>query len=1070
LEETVLFGENGVLIATFRAVAPLSRQTGIGSISRDRSLWRGRTLAMPKSAEAHRDAIERRTFEVGRVLFEKIDTSGPSVFERQWWDDWIMNWSMADESTKVQLFRFIDVLPMLDTIEELAEHFQAYFAESQGQFPTLVRLGANLADPGTMGGRLVARAIRLNATRIGRRFIAGTNPAEVIDAVKRLRAKGMTFSMDLLGEATITEREADAYQREYLDLLADLGPEAARWREAPTLDRDPYGPLPRINLSIKVSALNSQFDPIDPAGSARVAAARLREVFRAAQCHGALINVDMEQYSFKDLTLAIFRDLLTEPEFRDWPNVGVAIQAYLRDTERDLRDLLRWVKRRGTPVWVRLVKGAYWDYETLTARQMHWPVPVFTQKWQSDACFERCSAFLMQNHRWLRPAIASHNVRSLAHAMAVAEHLELPPRAYELQMLFGMGDPLKTALVARGERLRIYTPFGKLLPGMAYLVRRLLENTSNTSFLRQTFTEHTAMQQLLRPPDAVGREYHEVHMDRIDQSPDGIAPFSNEPLTDFACSVNRERMAAALASVKAEFGREYPLWIGGAGGEAVRSTQLAVGRNAPAVVPIAYSPPPPLESRNPADHTTIIGYVARATREHADMAVAAATAAFPVWSAATVWRRVEVLFETAARLRERRFELAAWMVFECGKQWREADADVAEAIDFCEFYARGMLQLAAPRQRNIPGEDNSYFYLPRGVVAVISPWNFPLAILCGMTMAPLVAGNTVVIKPAEQSSVVAAKFTEILQSLDLPYGVVNFVPGVGEEVGARLVEHPDVAAITFTGSQNVGLEINRIAAQTSPGQHHVKHVIAEMGGKNAIIIDDDADLDEAVRGVVASAFGYQGQKCSACSRVIVLPKVYAAFEARLRDAVASLAIGPPEDPAYAIGPVIDREAFERLKGSIAKARGEATCLYAGDPGKLAEVGYYVGPHVFSDVDPKSMLGQVEFFGPVLSVLRAANMDEALAIANGTPYALTGGVFSRNPATIARAKREFLVGNLYINRKITGALVDCQPFGGFKLSGVGGKAGGPDYLKQFLVPRTITENTLRRGFAPQQAEM
>jgi len=1007
-------------------------------------------LAMTRLDQTLHDAVERRAFQIGRELFDKIDTSGPSVFERQWWDDWIMNWSMADESTKVQLFRFIDVLPMLDTIEELAEHFQAYFAESQGQFPRLVRLGANLADPGTIGGRIVARAIRLNATRLGRRFIAGTNPAEVIDAVERLRAKGMTFSMDLLGEATITEREADAYQREYLDLLADLGPEAARWREAPTLDRDPFGTLPRINLSIKVSALNSQFDPIDPAGSSRVAAARLREVFRAARRHGALINIDMEQYAFKDLTLAIFRDLLTEPEFRDWPDVGVAIQAYLRDTERDLDELLHWVRRRGTPVWVRLVKGAYWDYETLTASQLHWPVPVFTQKWQSDACFERCSAFLMENHRWLRPAIASHNVRSLAHAMAVAEYLELPPRAYELQMLFGMGDPLKTALVARGERLRIYTPFGKLLPGMAYLVRRLLENTSNTSFLRQTFTEHAAMQQLLRPPDVVGREYHEVHMDKNERTPDGIAPFSNEPLIDFARSVNRERMADALTAVKDQFGRDYPLWIGGE--TVATSTDAASSR---------------MESRNPADHRTIIGYVARATRTDADRAVAAAKAAFPAWSATSVWRRVDVLFETAARLRTRRFEMAAWMVFECGKQWREADADVAEAIDFCEYYARAMLQLAAPRLRNIPGEHNSYLYLPRGVVAVISPWNFPLAILCGMTVAPLVAGNTVVIKPAEQSSVVAAKFLEILRPLDLPPGVVNFVPGVGEEVGARLVEHPDVAAITFTGSQKVGLEINRIAALTPPGQHHVKHVVAEMGGKNAIIIDDDADLDEAVRGVVASAFGYQGQKCSACSRVIVLPKVYATFEARLRDAVASLAIGPPEDPAYAVGPVIDREAFDRLRGAIAAARTEAVCLYAGDPGKLADVGYYIGPHVFSEVDPESMLGQVELFGPVLAVLRAANMDEALAIAGDTPYALTGGVFSRNPATIERARREFLVGNLYINRKITGALVDCQPFGGFKLSGVGGKAGGPDYLKQFLVPRTVTENTLRRGFAPQQ---
>jgi RHH-type proline utilization regulon transcriptional repressor/proline dehydrogenase/delta 1-pyrroline-5-carboxylate dehydrogenase len=412
-------------------------------------------------------------------------------------------------------------------------------------------------------------------------------------------------------------------------------------------------------------------------------------------------------------------------------------------------------------------------------------------------------------------------------------------------------------------------------------------------------------------------------------------------------------------------------------------------------------------------------------------------------------------------------DLAAWEVLECGKQWREADADVAEAIDFCEYYGRGMLELSAPRRRALPGEENLYSYIPRGVTAVIAPWNFPLAILCGMTMAPLVAGNPVIMKPAEQSSVVAAQFMEILKELDLPPGVLTFLPGLGEEVGQHLVEHPDVAVISFTGSVAVGLAINEQAAKRRAGQRSVKHVIAEMGGKNAIIVDDDADLDEAVVGIMKSAFGYQGQKCSACSRVIVLEKIYDQVVERLRAATASLAIGPPEDPSFSLGPVIDDEAKDRLLKAIERGKSEASCLFAGTLGPEHEHGSYVAPHLFIDVAPDSFLAQTEHFGPVLTLFKARDLTHALELANGTAYALTGGIYSRNPVNLERAKREFQVGNLYINRKITGAEVDRQPFGGFKLSGIGAKAGGPDYLHQFLVGRTITENTLRRGFAPQE---
>ncbi|MFO0878047.1 MAG: L-glutamate gamma-semialdehyde dehydrogenase [Gemmataceae bacterium] len=521
-------------------------------------------------------------------------------------------------------------------------------------------------------------------------------------------------------------------------------------------------------------------------------------------------------------------------------------------------------------------------------------------------------------------------------------------------------------------------------------------------------------------------------------------PFTIEPLTDFSRADAREAMRSALREVASRLGKTYPVVID----HKPQSTD-------------AY-----LDSTDPAQPGRVVGRCGRATPAQAELAIEAARRAFPAWRDTPVVRRAQYLQQTAEVMRRRRFELAAWQVFECGKQWREADADVAEAIDFCDFYAAEMQRLDQPRLRNVPGEDNTYFYEPRGVVVVIAPWNFPLAILCGMTVAALVAGNTVVMKPAEQSAVTGALLMEMFLEVGIPPGVVHYLPGVGEEVGPPLVGHPATSLIAFTGSQAVGLRINRQAAEMAPGQTHIKRVIAELGGKNAIIVDDDADMDEAITGVIDSAFGYQGQKCSACSRVIVPTSSYERFLTRLIEAARSLSMGPAEDPGYYLGPVIDAEAQKRLLDVIEQGQKEARLAYRSSLDPRLGPGFYVPPTIFADVQPQSFLAQQEFFGPILAVLRANDLSQAIQIANEVPYALTGGVYSRSPANLARVRREFRVGNLYINRKITGALVDRQPFGGFKMSGIGSKAGGPDYLLQFLLPRTITENTLRRGFAPE----
>jgi RHH-type proline utilization regulon transcriptional repressor/proline dehydrogenase/delta 1-pyrroline-5-carboxylate dehydrogenase len=369
----------------------------------------------------------------------------------------------------------------------------------------------------------------------------------------------------------------------------------------------------------------------------------------------------------------------------------------------------------------------------------------------------------------------------------------------------------------------------------------------------------------------------------------------------------------------------------------------------------------------------------------------------------------------------------------------------------------------------LPGEENRYFYRPRGVAVVIAPWNFPLAILTGMTAAAMVAGNTVVMKPAEQSSIIAAKLMEIIHAAGVPDGVVSFLPGIGEEIGPQLVGSPDVDLIAFTGSRTVGLAINETASQPHAAQRSVKHVLAEMGGKNAIIVDSDADLDEAVLGVMHSAFNYAGQKCSACSRAIVLAEGYDDFLSRLVEATKALSVGPAELPGTDVGPVIDEDAFRRIQEAIESGKAEGRLVVEGSATGAPDDGYYIGPHVFADVLPTARLAQEEIFGPVLAVIKARDLTEALAIANGTDYALTGGFYSRSPANLKRVRQEFQVGNLYLNRPITGALVGRQPFGGFKLSGIGSKAGGPDYLHQFLIPVNITENTMRRGFAPISGE-
>ncbi len=625
------------------------------------------------------DALERRTREIGVELFERMG-SGPRPWERAWWDDRLMALTMGDPDTKVQLFRFIDALPTLRDPGSVRRHLAEYLDEADGGVPAFVRLPLRLTPRGPVGDRTIAAMARFAATRMARRFIAGSTPAEALQTVLALREQRLAFTADLLGEAVISEPECDAYQQTCIELLRGLAGPLAAQAEIPQIDRDDRGPIPRANLSLKLTSLTPRFDPIHAETTTERVLERLRPIFREAQRLGAHAHVDMEQYAYKDLTFAIFRRILAEPEFRDWSDVGIVCQAYLPEALGDLEELRDWAEHRGAPVTVRLVKGAYWDYEVTFARQVGWPVPVYQEKWETDENYERCTEFLMRNARLLRPALGSHNIRSLAHALALAETLGVARDAFEIQMLYGMGESIQQAMVERGLRVRVYTPYGAMLPGMAYLVRRLLENTSNESFLLVSSAGDVPVADLLRNPQEFGAMFGRKRTSPGLRAETGdLPPFRNEPPTDFHREENRLAFRKALDQVRGRLGLNLPLIIGG---KEIRSDDR-------------------LESIDPGDTTRVVGRTARARSEHADQALEAARTAFPGWANTTPPERAAVLIRAAAILRERKHELAAWEVFECAKPWREADADIAEAIDFCEFYAREMLRLgcAGPSRR-----------------------------------------------------------------------------------------------------------------------------------------------------------------------------------------------------------------------------------------------------------------------------------------------------------------------------------------------------------------------------------
>jgi RHH-type proline utilization regulon transcriptional repressor/proline dehydrogenase/delta 1-pyrroline-5-carboxylate dehydrogenase len=1005
-----------------------------------------------------------------------------------------MAWVVARPGLRTALFRLVDVLPSCRDDADVTRHVVEYLA------------GAPLPPGGAAALHLGARLPHVTATiarrgvrHLARRFIGGETPDDLVALVGGLWDQGAGATVDLLGEKTVTTEEADGYAARVAALLEALVSAAPTWPDRPRLAADRWGPVPRVNVSVKPTALCPRFDPLEGDEAVRDAAKRLVPLVERAAAAGATVHLDVEHDEAREPTYALLR---TVGEAVPHADLGCVVQAYRPDAAPTLEALVDWATSSlQRPLQVRLVKGAYWDTETVLAAAHGWPAPVFLDKAETDENFTRAARYLLGHAGPVRPIVASHNLRSIADALASAEEAGLSPTDVELQLLHGMAPGLGPALVRLGYRTRHYVPMGELETGMAYLVRRLLENTSNESFVRHRELDRADLDELLRPPTRPGRtpptastaRRHDkvlpaptapLRRDRtaptasrrgdrtpptgprhderrgsagLGQGPDTATggpadvpgapvPFRNEPIAELRRPEARARLLGAVREVRPTLGFEAPVIIGG--------TERPLGAE-------------PLVSVDPADPATVVCRAGRAGAAQVDEAMGLASSAQPAWAASGFEARAAVLRRVAQRFRTYRSPLAALIAFEAGKPLPEADADVCEAIDFCEYYAGAALRLGAGPDHGVaqaPGETNRYHYLARGVAAVISPWNFPLAIPTGMVAAALVAGNAVLFKPAEQTPGIGLALARAFWAAGVPDDVFAFLPGTGEDTGAALVAHPGTALVAFVGSLAVGRSIQAEAARPKPRQRQLPRVITELGGKNPIVVDDDADLDVAVPAIAASAFGYAGQKCSAASRLVVARSRYDEVVERLVGAARLLPVGHPTELSTVVGPLIDEDAHRRVRRYQDEAGRHGRVLLARHD--LPDRGWFVGPTIVALDAPGGPLWEEEIFGPFLTVVAAGDLDEALALANDTAYALTAGFFSRSPAHLRRAADSLRAGNVYLNRATTGALVGRQAFGGYGLSGVGSKAGGPDYLLQFVDPRVVTENTLRQGFVPE----
>jgi RHH-type transcriptional regulator, proline utilization regulon repressor / proline dehydrogenase / delta 1-pyrroline-5-carboxylate dehydrogenase len=1000
------------------------------------------------------EAIEARTQQLGRALLDAARDYRPGAAERV--EDWLLTRAVADNRFRSRLLRYMDVLAALDYDEsghEAKRLAREYFGDEFPDLPFTLRWLLRIARDEHLPAPLVGESARRSAELFARRFITPPGADTVERTTEELVRLGRHPSFDLLGEAVLSDAEAQSYVERYLRLIAqlDASPHAGQ--------RTSSGVL-ALQISLKLSSLTAHFTPIDPYGTLARVRTPLEAIAGAAEVAGIGLTIDMEQYAYRDLTWDVFRSVFARgARFGAWPDAGIVLQSYLRVALPHARDVAAFARERGTPFQVRLVKGAYWDYETIVADANRWSPPVWTEKSATDASYERTLNALLDAHPYLHVAVASHNARAHAYAEAAAEGRDLPAGTIEHQTLYRTAEGTSRALAALGWQARDYVPVGELLPGMAYLVRRVLENSSQAGFLLRS-RSGADPEELLRPPpeaaaftgagtppvlspskgDRVGTPFMRMHRDDFGRMPEArwFDP-------DF-----RGAFESALASTRAQWDRYYDLQIA-APAPAPLKPALSVPASR-ALVEGGEGEGGGLARAEIASEWTAIhspsypygdpvGHVPLAGADTAQQAASYVREHLPRWSATSVDERAAILRRAADVLEARAHEFAAWIVHEGGRDRDGAYAEVVEAVDYLRYYAAQAYALFT---------DFDGLIAPRGVVAVIPPWNFSLAIPCGMTSAALACGNGVVLKPAGQTPIIAHHLVELLHEAGVPRAALAWLPGRGSTAGQALVDSTDVAMVAFTGSRTVGTRMHADVSRVEVRDGALKALVAEMGGKNPVLVFADADLDEAVDGIMRSAFGHANQKCSAASRVLVASAIFVRLRDRLVEAARSVHVGSADAPATQVNPIIDRAAWERLQEAAATARQECDVLldrFAGTPGTLE-----CGPLIVTCSADRALESRTfndELFGPILLLVPFDDEAEAIRLANATEYGLTAGLFSRSPRTIDRVTRALESGTVYVNRVTTGARVGIEPFGGMRMSGTGPKAGGPDYLWAYV---------------------
>lgn len=971
-------------------------------------------------------------------LVKKTAEYRPSAFEKV--SDYGLSLTAQFDLIRVHLLKFLAVLPSLDhdksgeevkrnLLESIRRLREDNDAISQNKkrgsrplpFHITFAMGLAFQIASYLPAKLLATIVRHLVRKMAKRFIAGESIRTSHKTLKDLRASHRQCTLDQLGELVVSAREADEYFEKVLQLIHGMK------EHIPRGEKNAAGIL-NAHVSIKVSALSHDFRPQAFMATYLKVAPRLKRILLEAQKEDVFVNIDAEHYHYRDLVLRIYEKCLLEtPELKDYAQTGIVVQAYLRDGANHLRDVISVAKKRNLRMPIRLVKGAYWDAETIEGEAHQFTPPQFLNKEESDLHFRQLAYLTLENHDHIQLAIASHNLQDHAFVEALRTHRFPKAPVIEHQCLHMTYEALSHGLAKMGWPTRNYMPIGNLLVGMAYLVRRIMENSSQVGVL-SIMRSHQKASGLISPVD--------VHNEKKKSGKIVFDSFIKEAKGDFApARPLRLFLPNELSSLEAALIElEKKL--------SAKQSEFAASSD----VKVACSSRPEF----------LLGTYKASTKEESLAAIDRLEKALSTgsWGKGNhVLHRIAVMLRAADLMLLKRNELSALIIYEAGKTMTEALADVDEAIDFINYYARQEinLQLGNEKLGN------------RGVFTVIAPWNFPLAIPCGMTVAPLVAGNAVILKPAEQTPLIGEELYKLLLEAGVPSDVLALIQGDGEKVAAPLVTHPRTAGVVFTGSKGVGTWIYKQAGgEVLPHYHHPvtmqKKIITEMGGKNAIIVTNNCELDETISGILYAAFGHAGQKCSAASRVIVHREVKDALVKRLVEAIKDLKVGESLDPSTSVNPLISLADQERVRAAVVSARDEAIRVQGRiliDRSHEKLPGYCVGPAVF-EIPPhaamkKDSWAQREVFGPVIHIVEYDSLVEAVELFNGTEYALTGGVYSQSQDDIDFLLQFLRSGNLYVNRPNTGARVAIEPFGGFKMSGTGPKAGGPEYMREFHFP-------------------